>query len=118
MCGQKIRIVGAGHDASTTGRSQTGIRVRAMRTSPPQTPGVIELAADYGAVEIKVPRAADKFDANLPFRVAGFNPRWSAILWQKDGYIGAGRYAISVRMSTSNRKAEAGIATDSSRRSS
>ncbi|MEI6424494.1 MAG: hypothetical protein WCP55_19915, partial [Lentisphaerota bacterium] len=54
--------------------------------------GLIELAADNAAAEVRVPRAKDNLDANLPFRVAGFNPRWSAILWQKDGYIGAGRY--------------------------
>ena len=53
---------------------------------------MIELAATDGAVEIKVPRSADRLDANLPFRVAGLNPRWSAILWLKDGYVGAGRY--------------------------
>ncbi len=54
--------------------------------------GVIELAADAYAAEVKVPLPADKLDANLPFRVSGLNPRWSAILWQKDGYVGAGRY--------------------------
>jgi hypothetical protein len=64
--------------------------LRGRRLDAP--PGVIELAATDGAVELKVPRSPDRLDANLPFRVAGFNPRWSAILWQKDGYVGAGRY--------------------------
>ncbi len=64
--------------------------LRGVRVAAP--PGVIELEAERGAVEVKVPRSADSLDANLPFRVAGFNPRWSAILWQKEGYVGAGRY--------------------------
>jgi hypothetical protein len=64
--------------------------LRGKRMDAP--PGVIELVAGDGAVEFKVPRSADRLDVNLPFRVAGFNPRWSAILWQKDGYVGAGRY--------------------------
>jgi hypothetical protein len=64
--------------------------LRGKRLDAP--PGVIELAATDGAVELKVPRSPDRLDANLPFRVASFNPRWSAILWQKDGYVGAGRY--------------------------
>ena len=64
--------------------------LRGKRLDAP--PGVIELAATDGAVELKVPRSPDRLDANLPFRVAGLNPRWSAILWQKDGYVGAGRY--------------------------
>ncbi len=64
--------------------------LRGARIAAP--PGVVELSADNGAVEIKVPRSRDNLDANLPFRVSGFNPRWSAILWQKDGYVGAGRY--------------------------
>lgn len=54
--------------------------------------GVIELEAEKNAAEVKIPRSPDKLDANLPIRVSGLNPRWSAILWQKDGYIGAGRY--------------------------
>ena len=64
--------------------------LRGKRLDTP--PGVIELAADNAAAEVKVPRSPDDLDANLPFRVSGLNPRWSAILWQKDGYIGAGRY--------------------------
>ncbi len=64
--------------------------IRGKRLDAP--PGVIELIAEDGAVEIKVPGSADLLDANLPFRVSGFNPRWSAIIWQKDGYVGAGRY--------------------------
>jgi hypothetical protein len=41
---------------------------------------------------LDAPPGVIELEANLPFRVAGFNPRWSAILWQKDGYVGAGRY--------------------------
>jgi hypothetical protein len=64
--------------------------LRGKRLETP--PGVIELAADNYAAEIKVPCSPDKLDVNLPVRVAGLNPRWSAILRQKDVYIGAGRY--------------------------
>ncbi len=55
-------------------------------------PGVLELAAENHAVELVLPRPGDGLDPNLPFRVRGLNPRWSAILWQKTGYVGAGRY--------------------------
>ncbi len=64
--------------------------LRGKRLDTP--PGVIELTADNYAAELKIPRSPDNLDSNLPVRVSGLNPRWSALLWQKDGYVGAGRY--------------------------
>ncbi|HCD31308.1 MAG TPA: hypothetical protein DER01_02810 [Phycisphaerales bacterium] len=54
--------------------------------------GLIDLQSEDGAVELKLPQAPDDLDVNLPFRVHGLNPRYSAILWQKTGYVGEGRY--------------------------
>jgi hypothetical protein len=56
--------------------------------------GVIELQAEDGAVEVKVPQSQG-LDAALPLRALGFNPRWSALLWQYQGYNGANRYGPS-----------------------
>ena len=42
-----------------------------------------------------MPRPADRLDASLPIRVSGLNPRWSALLFQRQGYNGACRYGPS-----------------------
>lgn len=62
------------------------------------SPGFVECAPDNGAVEVSVPRHAEKLNVTLPLRVNGLNRRWSAGLFQKQGYVkgdygtGANRY--------------------------
>jgi len=51
-------------------------------------PGLVELAPDARlAVEIAVPKPAQRLDLTLPCRIVGLNPRWSAGLFQKTGYV-------------------------------
>ncbi|MGA2618360.1 MAG: hypothetical protein ABSF26_12170 [Thermoguttaceae bacterium] len=51
-------------------------------------PGVVQLAPDARlAVEIVVPRPPRKLCLTLPCLVDGLNPRWSAGLFQKQGYV-------------------------------
>jgi hypothetical protein len=51
-------------------------------------PGVVEVAPDARlAVEIMVPRPPRKLSLTLPCLVDGLNPRWSAGLFQKQGYV-------------------------------
>jgi hypothetical protein len=64
--------------------------VRGSRVAAPI--GIVELQAQDGAIELKVPRPADRLDASLPVRVSGLNPRWTALLFQRQGYNGACRY--------------------------
>jgi hypothetical protein len=54
--------------------------------------GILDLEAHEGAVELVVPRPSDGIDATLPVRARGFNPRWSAVLFQKEGYNAGCRY--------------------------
>ncbi len=53
--------------------------------------GIVELQAQNGAVEMKVPQPQG-LDPALPCRVSGLNPRWSTLLWQYQGYNGGNRY--------------------------
>lgn len=51
-------------------------------------PGLVELAPDERfAVEVVVPKPQERLDLTLPCRVVGLNPRWSAGLFQKTGYV-------------------------------
>ncbi len=70
-----------------------------LRGTRLDSPGLLELAPDAdSAVEIRIPKPARKLDFTLPCRIVGLNPRWSAGLWQKQGYVkghygsGANRY--------------------------
>ncbi|HKP62001.1 MAG TPA: hypothetical protein VJV78_34955 [Polyangiales bacterium] len=65
-------------------RDPTGLRVLRGRRTP--SDGNLELAADASAVALALPRAAGVPGLTLPLRVSGLNPRWSAGLWQKQGY--------------------------------
>jgi hypothetical protein len=53
------------------------------------SPGLIDINADNGAIELQLPKVP--FDGILPARVHGLNPRWSAGLLQLQGYA-AGFY--------------------------
>jgi len=51
-------------------------------------PGLVEFAPDAtGVVEFSVPKPATKLDLTLPCRIVGLNPRWSAGLRQKKGFV-------------------------------
>ncbi len=51
-------------------------------------PGLVELAPDAdSAVELSVPKPASKMSFTLPCRIVGLNPRWSAGVFQKQGYV-------------------------------
>jgi hypothetical protein len=65
-------------------RDPTGLRVLRGRRTP--SDGNLELAADSSAVALALPRATGVSGLTLPLRVSGLNPRWSAGLWQKQGY--------------------------------
>jgi hypothetical protein len=67
-------------------QSPAGMKVlRGRRTDGP---GFVELAPDAdGVAEIAVPRPQTPRSFTLPCRVDGLNPRWSAGLWLKKGYV-------------------------------
>ncbi|MBI4025733.1 MAG: hypothetical protein HY360_12185 [Verrucomicrobia bacterium] len=50
-------------------------------------PGLIELTPENHAVEVSVPKPTQRLDLSLPVRVRGLNPRWTAGLFQKTGYV-------------------------------
>jgi hypothetical protein len=45
-----------------------------------------------GYAEFSVPKTPSNIDVSLPAVVSGLKPRWSAWLWQKQGYNGAEYY--------------------------
>jgi hypothetical protein len=65
-------------------RDPGGLRV--LRGTRAQSPGLLEVAIEDGAVELSVPRAEGVEGLTLPLRVTGLNPRWSVGLLQEDGY--------------------------------
>jgi hypothetical protein len=73
-----------------------GLEIRRGKRLP--SPGFIEVASQDGAVEVRVPQPAEKTYLTLPLRVKGLNRRWTAGLWQKNGFVrgeygsGANRY--------------------------
>jgi len=53
-----------------------------------EDPGLIEFAPDEGlAVELTLTRPPRKLGLTVPCRIRGLNPRWSAGLFQKKGYV-------------------------------
>jgi len=62
----------------------TGLQV--LRGRRLDGPGLVEFAPDEGAVELSLPQPAPRLDLTLPVRIRGLNPRWSAGLFQKQGY--------------------------------
>jgi hypothetical protein len=52
-----------------------------------ESPRVVELEPVEGAVELIVPKPSDREKFTLPLRIRNLNPRWSAGLFQKTGYV-------------------------------
>jgi hypothetical protein len=50
-------------------------------------PGLLEVAAEAGIVELRLPRASSVPELTLPLRISGLNPNWSAVLLQREGYV-------------------------------
>lgn len=50
-------------------------------------PGHVEIAPNNYMVELKIPRPKAELGLVLPVRIKGLNPRWSAGLWLKKGYV-------------------------------
>jgi hypothetical protein len=65
-------------------REPTGLQI--TRGQRIESPGLLELAADGGIVNLSLGRAKTAPGLTLPLRIAGLNPRWSAGLLQKTGY--------------------------------
>ena len=49
------------------------------------SPGLMELQAENGAVELQITKPPVPVELSLPIRVQGLNPRWSAGFFQKEG---------------------------------
>jgi hypothetical protein len=65
-------------------RQPTGLVVgRGTRLN---SPGMLEVAADAGAIALSIPRSDGVPTLTLPLRISGLNPHWSAGLLQKAGY--------------------------------
>lgn len=52
------------------------------------SPGLLDVTATDGAIEIAATDPGDMPHLVLPGRIHGLNPRWSAGLWQRKGYGG------------------------------
>jgi hypothetical protein len=50
------------------------------------SPGILEVQPFNNAVELSLPKPAQKLSLTVPVLVRGLNPRWSVELWQKTGY--------------------------------
>jgi hypothetical protein len=57
-----------------------------LRGSRSANPGLLDLTPGNYAVELEIPRPADKLNLTVPVRIEGLNPRWSAGLFQVTGY--------------------------------
>jgi len=72
--------------------------VRVARGRRLNTPGVFEVQPSNYAAHLAVPRPSVRRNLTLPVMVDGLNRRWSAGLWQLDGFVkgdygtGANRY--------------------------
>lgn len=51
-----------------------------------ESPGILTVQPFNYAVELSLPRPAEKFHVTVPLMIPGLNPRWSAGLLQKQGY--------------------------------
>ncbi len=59
-----------------------------LRGTRRESPGLLELQPDAAqVVEFTIARPASPLGVNLPCRVAGLNPRWSAGCYQLRGYV-------------------------------
>jgi hypothetical protein len=65
-------------------RNPPGLQI--TRGTRLDSPGLIEVKAQEGAVALAVPRPAQKLSLTLPLKVTGLNPRWAAGLFQRAGY--------------------------------
>ncbi|MBI4025415.1 MAG: hypothetical protein HY360_10580 [Verrucomicrobia bacterium] len=87
--------------------------MKLLRGKRVASPGFIECLPADGAVEIVVPKPKPKTDLTLPLRVAGLNPRWTAGLLQKKGYVkgdyGTGLPAEASAKAGENRFRELGM---------
>lgn len=63
------------------------IGMKILRGKRVASPGFVECAPDNGAVEISVPKPPQPMNLTLPLRINGLNRRWSAGLFQKQGYV-------------------------------
>jgi hypothetical protein len=67
---------------------QKPLGLQVLRGQRVESPGLVELKPDAQyAVELAIPRPAARLSLTLPCRVTGLNPRWSAGLFQKQGYV-------------------------------
>jgi hypothetical protein len=67
----------------------TGLEV--LRGRRIESPGMLDLATNDRAVEVVLTKPPEGIDLVVPLRVRGLNPRWSAGVYQKRGYV-AGAY--------------------------
>ena len=66
-------------------KEPTGLMIK--RGTRVDSPGLVEFVPDKRfVVEISIPKPSQRLDLTLPCRVQGLNPRWSAGLFQKQGY--------------------------------
>jgi hypothetical protein len=67
-------------------RQPTALQV--LRGRRVESPGLLELQPDEQFVaELAIPRPATQLSLTVPCRITGLNPRWSAGLLQKQGYV-------------------------------
>ncbi|MHB9134043.1 MAG: CehA/McbA family metallohydrolase domain-containing protein [Armatimonadota bacterium] len=60
--------------------------LKMTRGTRQESAGIIDLKPADDAVEFTIPKPAQKLSLTLPVRVLGLNTRWSAGLFQKQGY--------------------------------
>jgi len=70
-------------------RAPSGLEL--LRGKRRESPGLLDVAVDDGAVELSIPKTEEAEGFTIPVRVLGLNRRWSAALLQKEGYT-AGFY--------------------------
>lgn len=66
-------------------KNPEGLKI--IRGSRIKSYGIIELKGENYAVEFSVPENKEKLNIALPFMIKHLNKRWSAVLWQKNGYV-------------------------------
>ncbi|MCD6408347.1 hypothetical protein J7L87_04770, partial [bacterium] len=66
-------------------KKPSGMKI--IRGKRAKNPGIVEFLPENYAVEISIPKPSKKLNLTLPVMIKNLNPRWTAILWLKRGYV-------------------------------
>lgn len=66
-------------------KNPSGMKI--IRGKRIDAPGIVEILPQNYGIEISIPKPKVKLNLTLPLMIKNLNPRWSSILWLKEGYV-------------------------------